>query len=417
MSDRESDRREHELRVILDAIPAPVFYKDAAGVYRGGNQAWLDYLGKARDDIVGKDVYGVSPKELADVYKQADDDLFASRGTQIYEARVRYADGSYHDVVFHKATFADARGELAGLVGTMLDITSRKVAERALRDSEARWRAVVSALGEGIVVIGKGAGVLASNPAAARILRMTADELAAGAAWPLAHDDGSPLALDDTPIGLALATGAERDNIAIALRHRDGTRGWLALSTRVLAEQDAVVASFADVTERHTFVERLEHAAQHDALTGLPNRALFADHLDRALKLARRRDERVAIAFIDLDRFKDVNDTRGHAAGDRLLAEVAARLAGAVRESDLVARIGGDEFCAILPAVADADAVRAVAERMLAALAGASGVTASIGIALFPDHGAAGDELLRVADAAMYRVKGEGRNAIAIAVV
>lgn len=117
-----------------------------------------------------KDVYGLSPTELADVYKAADDKLFASRATQIYEARVRYADGTYHDVMFHKATFDDAAGQLAGLIGTILDITTRKDAERALAESEKRYRAVVDALGEGIVLVGRDRQVLACNPAAQAIL-------------------------------------------------------------------------------------------------------------------------------------------------------------------------------------------------------------------------------------------------------
>ncbi|HEY6461479.1 MAG TPA: PAS domain S-box protein, partial [Polyangiaceae bacterium] len=176
-----ADPREPELRVNLDAIPAPVYYKDAQGVYRGCNRAFEAYHGKSRAEIVGLDVHGLSPKELADVYKAADDALFASRGTQIYEARVRYADGSYHDVVFHKATFDDAAGALAGLVGTILDITSRKEAEKALRESEQRYRALVDALGEGVVLLGRDRRVLASNPAAETILRIGHDALLAGA--------------------------------------------------------------------------------------------------------------------------------------------------------------------------------------------------------------------------------------------
>ncbi|HTJ43646.1 MAG TPA: PAS domain S-box protein [Kofleriaceae bacterium] len=129
---------QHNLRVILDAIPAPIFFKDAAGVYRGCNKAFEAYLGKRRDEIVGKDVYGLSPKELADVYKKADDELLAARGVQIYEAAVRYADGTLRDVMFHKATFDDSRGRLAGLVGTILDITTRKQAEAAQRTMHER---------------------------------------------------------------------------------------------------------------------------------------------------------------------------------------------------------------------------------------------------------------------------------------
>ncbi|HEY1697096.1 MAG TPA: diguanylate cyclase [Polyangiaceae bacterium] len=417
---------EHELRVILDAIPAPVFYKDAQGVYRGCNRAFEAYLGKARAEIVGLDVYGLSPKELADVYKAADDALLAARGTQIYEARVRYADGSYHDVMFHKATFEDAAGQLAGLVGTILDITSRKEAEKALRESEQRYRAVVSALGEGVVLLGRDRRVLASNPAAEAILRIGHDALLAGAPWPLVGDDGTPLAFADTPMGTALASGGDRSGVAVGLQHADGSRAWISMTTRGLfdpgtTQPGSVVVSFADITERRVFQQQLEHAAFHDALTGLPNRKLFMERLGHTLELARRRAERVAVAFLDLDRFKSVNDTLGHDAGDRLLAEIGRRLAGSLRGSDVVARIGGDEFCAVLTGVADAPSARTIAERMLDAVTPIFevdghdfAITASIGIALYPDHATEPSMLLRQADDAMYRVKARGKNAVGL---
>ena len=399
--------------MILDAIPAPVFYKDAAGVYRGCNKAFEAYLGKPRDVIVGKDVYGLSPKELADVYKQADDALFAARGTQIYEARVRYADGTYHDVMFHKAVFEHADGTIAGLVGTILDITSRKQAEKALAESEQRYRAVVSALGEGILLVDRDRKVLACNPAAESILKMSREALMAGAAWPLVDDAGKPLPFEATPVGDTLATGNDHDHVALALRHADGARAWISLSTRAVGEGQVVV-SFADVTERRIFQQQLEHAALHDALTGLPNRKLFMERLDHALELARRRGERVAVAFIDLDHFKTVNDTLGHEAGDKLLADIGGRLAASLRGSDLIARLGGDEFCAILTGVADAAAARSIAQRMLDAFDPAVPVTASIGIALYPDHATEPAILLRHADHAMYRVKAGGKNAIGL---
>ena len=409
------------IAALIDAIPAPVFYKDAAGVYRGCNKAFEAYLGKSRDEIVGKDVYQLSPKELADVYKAADDALFASRGVQIYEARVRYADGTYHDVMFHKATVDGPDGELAGMIGTIRDITTRKQAEAALADSEARYRTVVSALGEGIVLFARDGRVLACNPAARVILRMDEAAVLAGADWPLLGDEGTSIRLADSPIGRALATGQDDLGHVMALAHADGTRAWISLSARGVGDGagalSSVVVSFADITERRIFQQQLEHAALHDVLTGLPNRKLFMQRLDHALELARRRDERVAVAFVDLDGFKAVNDLHGHDAGERLLAAIGSRLGDAVRGSDLVARVGGDEFCAIFTGVADHTAARSIAQRMLDAITPAidrPNVTASIGLSLFPDDATEPAILLHQADAAMYRVKSSGKNAIGV---
>ena len=128
------------LSVLIDAIPGPVFYKDEHGVYIGCNRAFEQYIGLPRERVIGASVYDISPKDLADKYKAMDDALLASRKSQVYEFQARYADGSVHDVMFHKGTFEHADGSVAGIVGVMLDITQRKEAERLLRESEDALR-------------------------------------------------------------------------------------------------------------------------------------------------------------------------------------------------------------------------------------------------------------------------------------
>ena len=180
---------------------------------------------------------------------------------------------------------------------------------------------------------------------------------------------------------------------------------------RVMAAQERLRAEQA---------AQVLHLAHHDGLTGLPNRRSFAERLDALLALARRHHHPVALMFIDLDGFKAVNDTHGHAAGDQLLQVVAVRIQGCLRDGDLLFRMGGDEFTAVLSRVVAADDADAVARRVLAAVAqpvtvsgATASVSASIGIALYPTDAAAPDGLLRLADDAMYRAKaaGKGRHA------
>jgi diguanylate cyclase len=164
---------------------------------------------------------------------------------------------------------------------------------------------------------------------------------------------------------------------------------------------------------------RLRHAGLFDELTGLPNRRLLNDRLEQALALGRRRRGTCAVLVIDLDRFKEVNDTLGHHHGDELLRAVAERLRGAVRESDTVARLGGDEFAVLLPDVTDGAAALVLAQRCVDALHSTFSVDgidldieASVGVAVGPDHGTDSDELMRVADVAMYEAKTQGRGVV-----
>ncbi|HET9652381.1 MAG TPA: EAL domain-containing protein, partial [Usitatibacter sp.] len=182
-------------------------------------------------------------------------------------------------------------------------------------------------------------------------------------------------------------------------------------------EIEHYVAIFSDITERKQQEAIITYQAYHDALTGLPNRVLFRDRVDQALAIARRHEvQHVAVMFLDLDRFKFINDSLGHKVGDLLLKEVARRLKDAVRESDTVARLGGDEFTVLLPEIAGIEGAEAVAEKMLEATRQPYrlgdkdlNVTTSIGIAMFPQDGRDADTLMKNADTAMYHVKAQGR--------
>lgn len=203
-------------------------------------------------------------------------------------------------------------------------------------------------------------------------------------------------------------------------RTKDGNLVWELGSISPIRDDSGTITHFVGVKEDITELKRLQdqmaHMAHHDQLTGLPNRFLFLDRLGQMLIQAKRRDTSFAVLYLDLDDFKAVNDTRGHAAGDSLLSAVAMRLLGCVRESDTVARMGGDEFTILLPDIHDLANVERIVAMILKAISspffiggGECVVGVSIGVAIYPLDGLEADPLLSAADTALYKVKGEGR--------
>ncbi len=204
-------------------------------------------------------------------------------------------------------------------------------------------------------------------------------------------------------------------------RRKDGEiyAEWLTINTvkNSRGEITHYVAIFSDITEHKQTEEHVRHLAHYDALTDLPNRTLFNDRLGQALIQAHRNRCKAAVMFLDLDRFKVINDTLGHSVGDLLLQEAALRLKGCVREGDTVSRQGGDEFVVLLPEIADEEDVYAVAQKLLNAIAQSFmldghelHVSASIGVSFYPNDGADAETLMKNADVAMYRAKEMGRN-------
>jgi diguanylate cyclase (GGDEF)-like protein/PAS domain S-box-containing protein len=306
------------------------------------------------------------------------------------------------------------------------DITERKQATQALHESEVHHRAVLESLAEGVVVQDAEGRVISANPSAERLLGVDlahmrgkrVDELP----WRAIQADGTPFPMDALPWALAWRTGQTQTTVLMGVQRSDAPLVWISGSTRLLTFEGetqpyAVVSSFFDITERKQLEEKLEILAHHDTLTTLPNRLLFRQKLELALENAELHGRLVAVAFVDLDRFKAINDTLGHGVGDSLLVKVASRLLASVRPGDMVARMGGDEFTLILDDIGSLEDVNKVARKVLRALIPTFNiqehelnVTGSIGVAVYPSDGTNVETLLKHADTAMYRAKDSGKN-------
>ncbi len=253
-----------------------------------------------------------------------------------------------------------------------------------------------------------------------------AQQIAQLGAGPLAvlRDAGRLDAIRATLCVPIVVSGAARgylnlDNFADGDVFGDGAH---AIATAISAQVAVALQRLMLESDLQRERERYERLAAHDPLTGLPNRRLFQDRLEQALAQAQRGGRALAVAYVDLDGFKAVNDARGHDAGDAALKIVGRRLAGAVRDQDTVARLGGDEFGVLLLEVGGVDEAAAVAAKLRAAVrepleleGGDARLDASVGVALFPDHGRDADALMRAADGAMYHVKGQGRGGVRLA--
>lgn len=325
------------------------------------------------------------------------------------------ADGSHLRVGdVHIASIERADGQPQWVV-SISDVTDRLSNERALQIAAA----VMENAAEGIVVTDSRNHIIQVNPAFTAITGYRPQEVLGKNPRVLAsgrHDAAFFASmwksLDDSGHWSGELWNRRPDGTVYVV--------WLAISTiqgESLESGGRHVATFIDITQRKEVEELLRHKAHSDPLTDLPNRSLFYDRLQMVANQARRYDESFALFYLDLDHFKAVNDTMGHAAGDELLIEASRRLTLAVRESDTVARLGGDEFAVILPKIGSQGEVEEVAQRVVEALAqpfalhaGEAHVSASVGIAIFPEHGLDLSTLRANADAALYAVKQSGRN-------
>nr|WP_040407475.1 EAL domain-containing protein [Amycolatopsis nigrescens] len=295
--------------------------------------------------------------------------------------------------------------------------------ETARRRAEQQFSTVVAALDEGVVVVGPAGLVESANPAAQRILGVTEAEIsgiALSVLLPLYDEAGSALPPHAYPSAQTRRTGIPQNGRVLRVQRPDGQSVWVSLTCRTLNPDDdappSVVLSFTDITERRAIAERLAHEATHDPLTGLANRTLVIQRLGAAMR-TRSPAEMTAVLFIDLDKFKVINDSLGHSVGDKVLRMASERLRAGVQPGDLVGRLGGDEFVVVTLGAGDIEAITALTHRLRKSLAEPITVDgrqlhvdASIGIVLAEaEDTRAAEDLIRDADVAMYQAKTLGR--------
>ncbi len=336
------------------------------------------------------------------------------------EHRIRGADQEWIWVRARgRVTDRDASGKPSKLGGTTRDIGELRRAERETRVAYEVFRS----MSEAVSVIDLDFNFVAVNPAFSRITGYN-DEEVIGLAANLLDSSQHSGEFYQRVRGILVRSGHWSGEMW--QRRKDGGEflSWIELSevTDTHQERTHFVAVVNDITQKKRAEQELRYLANYDTLTGLPNRSLLSERLSRAIIRARRQESHVAVLFIDLDHFKDINDSLGHAAGDRLLKSAAARLQASVGPTDTVARLGGDEFTIIVEDIDGVAAVERLAREMLGAFSTALevddrhtvSITPSIGISLYPDHAMVPTDLLKFADTAMYQAKSKGRNTFEI---
>jgi len=422
-------RAERTQRASLDALEQGVVLATVDGEVEVANPAAERILGMTREEMAARFLSADWVTYAADGHRLHPDErpvlvTFAT-GQPVHEQIVGslHPDGRVRQLRVSTQPVRDAEGAVTAVVVAFADITeqreaerARTEAERALRATNAWYAALVERSSDIICVLESTGHIRYVSPAGTALWGASLEEAQGRAFSEVIHPEDRD-AVRATYIDLVDHPGQARTAACRIRTSRSTYRQVEIVATNRLDDPDVagIVANVRDVTERAEAAARLAWQAYHDPLTGLPNRALLNDRLGPAVERSRRRGERLAVLFIDVDRFKVVNDTLGHDAGDQLLVELAERLVQAVRGGDTVARLGGDEFLVVTETATGTDDITRMAERVGAALSrpvalaqGEVRVSSSIGIAF--DAGGDPGALLRDADIALYRAKEKGRD-------
>ena len=410
------------LMAIINTVPARIFWKDKDLNYLGCNLAFAKDAGETDpQNIIGKSDYQMAWHDQAELYRADDRRIIDSDVPKLFfEEPQTTPGGKTVWLRTSKVPLYDNNSTIIGILGMYDDITEQKLSEVALRESQQHLQAIIENEPECVKLIDPAGKLIEMNPAGLTML----------------ETDTLKEVQQNTLINYVLPQWREQfiamhkevmdgnnAQLEFEIEGLKGSRRWLETHAVPMHDADGKVTMLLgitrDVTQRKQSELRIQYLANFDTLTGLPNRVKLDEQLSYLLSLAKRMQNNFSLMFIDIDNFKDINDTLGHNTGDILLIELAKRIRSELREEDTVARLGGDEFIILLPNI-NTDGAHKVAQKLLHAIQSPFSierhelnVTASIGIAIYPTDGLDKETLSKNADAAMYRAKAAGRNSYA----
>jgi diguanylate cyclase (GGDEF)-like protein/PAS domain S-box-containing protein len=411
---------EEKYRSILENIEEAYYEIDLRGNLTVVNAAYCLLIGYSERELIGMNnrQYHL-PATAAKAYDVFSQVYRTGVSVKSFDLEARRKDGSTLVADSSVYLIRDAAGNPAGFRGLVRDVTARRQIEQVLRDSEERFRDLTDLSSDWYWEQDEH---FRFTQVSGRVLEKTGllpEEYIGKTLQQLPYSDASPEQW--TELKHAVAEHKPFHNLVLKKTDPNGSVRYISASGRPILDDQGRLKGYRgtgkDITERKLDEERIQYLATHDALTSLPNRLLFGQLLGFAIHHARRYQRKLAVMFIDLDRFKMINDTLGHHAGDKLLQEIAGRLTQGLRASDVVARLGGDEFVVLLQEVAETDLVAMVARKIISAVQQPvllenqeCRVTASIGISMYPADTEDEQALMKNADIAMYLAKEEGKN-------
>lgn len=411
-AERSLRETENRLKTIVNSVHTGILVIDPLNhMIVDANDVAANSLGRSRAELIGSSCHRfICPNEegrcpVTDLHQELIND----------ERELVRADGSRFSVI--KTVSRVVLDGREHLLESFVDISRRIQVESELKESEERYRMLVENQSDLVIKCDRAGRLLFVSPSFCKLFGRSEQQLLGQPLLPIILQSGQTEEEELLPTATCPENSYYREYLSPTVI---GSRwiGWVLRCTcSDSGHAEAIVGMGRDITDRKEAEQTITKLAYHDPITGLPNRSLLYDRLKLAINRSERDGQGVAVLFLDLDRFKSINDTLGHAAGDQLLQQVAGRLENCVRSSDTVARLGGDEFVVLVSAVESDHAIGSVVMKILEQLAEPYWIceqevytTSSIGISLYPRDGHDADELLKNADMAMYQAKEAGRN-------